>query len=159
MEPSSSPLWGHDPLVREALHRAGWSDGRSVDTAGWVRELRGVGYQPHSLAVRIWAALGGLTVRSAPMRVPPSSLHVDPVDACIDSLEESQRLSRRLGEDLSPLGMWSVQFRTYVGASGRVVAVTGGTLWELGTDFPEVLAYVVRGDGGGSRAERADWLL
>lgn len=148
-----------DPVVREALRDAGWSEGRRVDISGWVEELKGVGYEPHPLALRIWAEFGGLTIRSAPSREPGSRLHVDPVDACIDSFDTSVAISERCGDDFSPLGMWSSQFSAYVSASGKVVAVSVGTIWELGTSFSEALDYIVKGDGGGSRAQSADWLL
>ncbi|MGW2044471.1 SUKH-3 domain-containing protein [Streptomyces sp. NPDC001858] len=151
-------LSSSDPLVCEALRRAGWSEGRRVDTSGWVEELTGVGYEPHPLALRIWAEFGGLTIRSAPSREPGSRLHIDPVDAGIDSFDESLVISDRYREDFSPLGMWSSQFSSYVSASGRVVAVTVGTIWELGMSFASVLEYVVKGDGAGSRAQPADWL-
>ncbi|MGW1785598.1 SUKH-3 domain-containing protein [Streptomyces sp. NPDC002143] len=78
-------LSSSDPVVREALRRGGWSEGRRVDTSGWVEELKGVGYEPHPLALRIWAEFGGLTIRSVPSREPGSRLYIDPVDACIDS--------------------------------------------------------------------------
>ncbi|MBO7935687.1 MULTISPECIES: SUKH-3 domain-containing protein [Streptomyces] len=144
--------------VREALRRAGWTEGRQVDVSHWVEELEAVGYRPHPLARRIWSEYGGLTVRSAPEREPGSSLYIDPVDACIDSFEESVTIGDRYGEDFSPLGMWSSQFRSYVSASGTVVAVTVRTVWDLGASFAEALAYTVEGDGRGSRARRADWL-
>ncbi len=83
---------------------------------------------------------------------------MDPVDACIDSAGEASRLARRFGENHSPLGMWSVQFRTYVAESGRVLAVGPMSVWVLGSTFAEALAYVVVGDGGGNRAEQAPWL-
>ncbi|MFI0085862.1 SUKH-3 domain-containing protein [Streptomyces bobili] len=151
-------LWGNDPSVREALLRAGWSEGRRIDISRWVEMLGSVGYDPHPLALRIWTEFGGLTILSVQDREPASSLHVDPVDACVDSFEESVRIGGRYGEDFSPLGMWSVQFRSYMSASGKVVAVTVGTIWELGTSFSEALDYVVKGDGGESRAQSVDWL-
>ncbi|WP_406273553.1 hypothetical protein OH779_37440 [Actinacidiphila glaucinigra] len=54
--------------------------------------------------------------------------------------------------------MWSSQFRSYVAVSGRVVAVGPNAVWQLGASFAEALTYVVDDDGGGSRAERAEWL-
>ncbi len=54
--------------------------------------------------------------------------------------------------------MWSVQFRSYIAASGRVVAVGPNVLWPLGSTFAEALAYVVDGDAGVNRAEQAGWL-
>jgi hypothetical protein len=33
------------------------------------------------------------------------------------------------------------------------------TIWELGSSFSAALTYVVNGDMGGSRAQRADWLV
>jgi hypothetical protein len=54
--------------------------------------------------------------------------------------------------------MWSVQYRSYVAASGRVIAVGPNVLWHLGSTFAEALACVVDGDAGADRAERADWL-
>lgn len=54
--------------------------------------------------------------------------------------------------------MWSIQYRSYVAASGRVIAVGAGFMWQLGTSFAEALTYVVEGDGGADRTERAAWL-
>lgn len=154
----NSPLWGSDPSVREALQGAGWSEGRRIDTSSWTEQLGRVGYEPNPLALRIWAEFGDLTIRSAPTRVPSSSLHIEPADACIDSFEESVKLSDRYEENFSPLGMWAVQFRSYVSASGAVMAVAPRTVWPLGPSFADALAYIVKGDGGGSRARQADWL-
>ncbi|MFF5927985.1 hypothetical protein [Streptomyces hydrogenans] len=54
--------------------------------------------------------------------------------------------------------MWSIQHKAYVAASGRVIAVGPGVLRQLGTGFAEALTYVVEGDGGADRTERAAWL-
>ncbi|MFJ8133856.1 hypothetical protein [Streptomyces hydrogenans] len=54
--------------------------------------------------------------------------------------------------------MWSIRYRAYVAASGRVVAVGPGVLWHLGAGFAEALTCVVEGDGGADRTERAAWL-
>ncbi|MFJ7044855.1 SUKH-3 domain-containing protein [Streptomyces sp. NPDC101112] len=142
----------------DALRGAGWAPGRAVDTGDWVRQLTAVGFALDDTVLGVWAEFGGLTVRSCPARVPASSLCVDPVDACVDTVEEAASLRRRFAEDFSPLGMWSVQFRSYVTAGGRVVAVGPNVLWHLGATFAEALTYVVEGDGGPPRAERADWL-
>jgi hypothetical protein len=106
----------------------------------------------------VWAEFGELTIRSSSSRVPGSLLHMEPVDACIDAAEEASTLKRHYGENYSPLGMWSSQFPAYIAASGRVIAVGPNCLWPLGSTFMEALAYVVVGDGGGSRAQQADWL-
>lgn len=116
------------------------------------------GFELNDVATAVWAEFGELTIRSSPARVPSSSLHLDPVDACIDASAEAQTLRRRYGENYSPLGMWSIQYRSYVAASGRVIAVGPGFMWELGTSFAEALIYVVDGDGGADRTERATWL-
>lgn len=109
-------------------------------------------------AVGIWAEFGELTVKSSSVRIPTSSLHIDPVDACVDAAAEASKLRRRYAENYSPLGMWSVQFRSYIATSERVVAVGPNFLWPLGSTFAEALAYVVDGDAGINRAEQADWL-
>ncbi|MFE7122554.1 SUKH-3 domain-containing protein [Streptomyces sp. NPDC057617] len=142
----------------EALGVAGWTAGRKIATAGWTQQLTGTGFELNDMALGIWAEFGELTIKSSPVRVPGSSLHIDPVDACIDTAEEASTLGRRYAENYSPLGMWSVQFRSYIGASGRVVAVGPNVLWHLGSTFLEALAYVVDGNGGVNRAEQADWL-
>lgn len=80
------------------------------------------------------------------------------MDACIDASAEAQRLRRRYGENHSPLGMWSIQHKAYVAASGRVIAVGPGFLWQLDAGFAEAPTYVVEGDGGAGRIERAAWL-
>ncbi|MFD3376838.1 MULTISPECIES: SUKH-3 domain-containing protein [unclassified Streptomyces] len=142
----------------EALGVAGWTAGRKIATAGWTQQLTGAGFELNDMALGVWAEFGELTIESSAVRVPGSSLHIDPVDACIDTAEEAFTLRRRYAENYSPLGMWSVQFRSYIAASGRVVAVGPNVLWPLGSTFVEALAYVVDGDGGVNRAEQADWL-
>ncbi|OKJ56162.1 hypothetical protein AMK28_15110 [Streptomyces sp. CB02115] len=116
------------------------------------------GFEFNDVATAVWAEFGELTIKSSPARVPSSSLLLDPVDACIDASEEARKLRRRYGENYSPLGMWSIQYRSYVAASGRVIAVGAGFMWQLGTSFAEALTYVVEGDGGADRTERAAWL-
>ncbi len=116
------------------------------------------GFELNDLAVAVWAEFGELLIRSSSSRVPGSSLHLDPVDACIDDAEGASKLRLHYGENYSPLGMWSSQFRAYISASGLVVAVGPNCLWPLSSTFMEALAYVVDGDGGVSRAEQADWL-
>ncbi|MEU6417118.1 hypothetical protein [Streptomyces spiralis] len=99
-----------------------------------------------------------LNPASAMFREGGLLLREEPVDACIDAAEEAATLRRRYAENYSPLGMWSVQFRSYIAASGRVVAVGPNWLWPLGSTFVEALAYVMEGDGGVNREEQADWL-
>ncbi|MFE4539006.1 SUKH-3 domain-containing protein [Streptomyces scopuliridis] len=142
----------------EALRTAGWRSGRRIDPETWTQQLMAAGFKFNDVATAVWAEFGELTIESSPARVPSSSLRLDPVDACIDASAEAQRLRRQFGENYSPLGMWSIQYRSYVAASGRVIAVGPGILWELGTSFAEALIYVVDGDGGADRAERAAWL-
>ncbi|WP_411109280.1 SUKH-3 domain-containing protein [Streptomyces sp. c-19] len=141
----------------EALTTAGWRAGRRMDTDTWTRRLAAAGFEFNDVATAIWAEFGALTISSSPTRVPSSSLHVDPVDACIDASEEARRLRRRYGENYSPLGMWSIQYRSYVAESGRVLAVGPGVQWHLGASFAEALTYVVDGDGGADRTERSAW--
>ncbi|MFF8322970.1 SUKH-3 domain-containing protein [Streptomyces bobili] len=142
----------------DALGAAGWTAGRKISITEWARQLTGAGFELNDVAIAVWAEFGELMIESSSSRVPGSRLHMDPVDACIDAAEEASTLRRRYGENFSPLGMWSSQFLAYVSASGRVVAVGPNCLWWLGPTFMEALAYVVDGDGGGSRAEQADWL-
>jgi hypothetical protein len=158
MEGGSGLLRGCGPSVLDALSVAGWTAGRQISAAGWIRQLAAAGFELNSAAPGVWAEFGRLRITSSPTRIPGSSLHVDPVDACIDSVAEAAGLRRRYAENYSPLGMWSVQFRSYIAASGRVIAVGPNVLWHLGATFAEALAYVVDGDVGADRAERADWL-
>lgn len=158
MERIGGLLTGCGPSVWEALGAAGWSAGRRIDTEAWTRKLVAAGFEFNDVATAAWAEFGELTIKSSPARVPSSSLHLDPVDACIDASEEARKLRHRYGENYSPLGMWSIQYRSYVAASGRVIAVGAGFMWQLGTSFAEALTYVVEGDGGAGRAERAAWL-
>lgn len=146
------------PSVLEALVAAGWAAGRNIAITDWTRKLTGAGFELNDAAVAIWSEFGGLTIRSSSSRVPASSLHLDPVDACIDAAEEAATLERHYGENYSPLGMWSSQFLAYISASGRVIAVGPHWVWPLGATFRQALAYVVDGDGGVNREERADWL-
>ncbi|MER6462492.1 SUKH-3 domain-containing protein [Streptomyces sp. NPDC001288] len=142
----------------DALGAAGWTAGRKIGTAHWAQQLTAAGFVLNDAAVGIWAEFGELTVKSSSARIPASSLHIDPVDACVDTAAEASKLRRRYAENYSPLGMWSVQFRSYIAASERVVAVGPNFLWPLGSTFAEALAYVVDGDAGINRAEQADWL-
>lgn len=116
------------------------------------------GFEFNDVATAVWAQFGELTIRSSPARVPSSPLRLDPVDACIDASEQARKLRRRYGENYSPPGMWSIQYRSYVAASGRVIAVGAGFMRQLDTSFAEALTYVVEGDGGAARTERAAWL-
>ncbi|WP_369174985.1 SUKH-3 domain-containing protein [Streptomyces sp. R28] len=158
MERISGSLRGCGPTVLNALGGAGWTAGRRVATADWTRQLTAAGFVLNDAAPGVWAEFGGLRIASSPARVPGSSLCIDPVDACIGAVVEASRLRRRYSENYSPVGMWSVQYRSYVAASGRVIAVGPNVLWHLGATFAEALAYVVDGDGGADRTERADWL-
>ncbi|MFE3905921.1 SUKH-3 domain-containing protein [Streptomyces sp. NPDC059153] len=142
----------------DALGVAGWTAGRKIATGDWTQQLTAAGFELNGVAVGVWAEFGELTIKSCPARVPASSLRIDPVDACVDTAAEASKLRHRYAENYSPLGMWSVQFRSYISASGRVVAVGPNFLWPLGSTFAEVLAYVVDGDAGVNRAEQADWL-
>ena len=158
MEHIGESMTSCSPSVLDALGSAGWTANRKIAIADWTRQLAGAGFELNDVALAVWAEFGGLTIENSSTRVPGSSLHVDPVDACIDAAEEASRLGLHYRENYSPLGMWSSQFRAYIGGGGRVVAVGPNWLWPLGSDFMEALAYVVDGDGGVTRAERADWL-
>ncbi|MFE2264972.1 SUKH-3 domain-containing protein [Streptomyces griseosporeus] len=142
----------------KALDTAGWAAGRKIAITEWTRKLTDAGFELNDAALAVWTQFGGLTIRSSSSRVPASCLHLDPVDACIDAAEEAATLERRYGENYSPLGMWSNQFLAYISASGRVIAVGPHWVWPLGATFMQALAYVVDGDGGVNREERADWL-
>lgn len=144
--------------VLDALGAAGWTPGRRIAITDWTRRLTEYGFELNDVATVVWAEFGELTIMSSPTREPGSELYVEPVDACIDAAEEAATLRLHYGENYSPLGMWSCQFRAYISASGRVIAVGPNCLWPLGSTFMEALAYVVDGDGGDSRAEEADWL-
>ncbi|MFD3591077.1 SUKH-3 domain-containing protein [Streptomyces sp. NPDC058683] len=142
----------------DALGVAGWTAGRKIATGDWAHQLTAVGFELNDTAIGVWAEFGELTIKSCPARVPASSLHIDPVDACVDTAEEASKLMHRYAENYSPLGMWSVQFRSYIAASGRVVAVGPNVLWPLGSTFAEALAYVVGGEASINRAQQANWL-
>lgn len=129
---------------------------RSPPATG-TQQLTAAGFELNDTAVGVWAEFGELTIKSRSACVPASSLHIDPVDACIDAAAEASRLRHRYAENYSPLGMWSVQYRSYIATSGRVV-VGPSVLWPLGSTFAEALAYVVDGDAALDRTERAPWL-
>ncbi|MFD3503580.1 FAD-dependent oxidoreductase [Streptomyces sp. NPDC058678] len=86
----------------DALGVAGWTSGRKISTEEWTQQLTGAGFELNDLAIGIWAEFGGLTIKSSPARVPGSSLHLDPVDACIDAAAEAATLRHRYGENYSP---------------------------------------------------------
>lgn len=140
-----------NPEVKAALFDAGWHEGRDVDVADWVRRLEDSGFRLNDHAVRAWRSLGGLTIRSRADREPPSSLHVDPWDACGDRVEEGDMLRSRHGVGYSPLGMWSVQFRAYAGDDGRVIATQLEQEYLLGSGVAEALEFVVCGHPDGNR--------
>ncbi|MFD8975416.1 MULTISPECIES: SUKH-3 domain-containing protein [unclassified Streptomyces] len=146
MDLGSNSFWGTEPAVRDSLEAAGWHPERQVDITRWVDMLEERGFRLNALALRIWENLGGLRIRSSPVRDPQSSLYIDPVDACIDAPEESEKLAEVYGASFSPLGMWSIQHRSWISESGRVLAIGPGIVWELGTSFPEVLHFVVIGE-------------
>jgi len=139
------------PGVAAALLDAGWRAGRDIDVTDWVRRLEGSGFHLNGHALRAWRSLGGLTIRSGADRVPASSLRVDPVDACAGCAEEGATLRSRHGVGYSPLGLWSAQFRAYVGDDGRVIATQIGQEYLLGGGVDEALEFVVRGDPDGNR--------
>jgi hypothetical protein len=147
-----------NPTVVRSLHAAGWFDGREFDVSDWVRSLEAAGFELNDLAIRVWSEFGGLTIASSEVRMPSSSLWIDPEDACVDAVDEASKLRQRFGENYSPLGMWSGQFRSYISAGGRVVAIGLLDMWELGLSFSEAVNYVVNGDSGESRLQQADWL-
>jgi len=158
MEHTNEAIWAGDPAVLDALRASGWFEGRRFDISSWIESLEAAGFELNELARRVWSEFGGLTIVSSATRDPSSSLHVDPEDACIDTVDEAATLGQRFGENYSPLGMWSTQFRSYIGASGRVIAVGPRVIWELGLSFAEALADIVSGDNGGDHAEDVDWL-
>ncbi|MFI1649842.1 SUKH-3 domain-containing protein [Streptomyces avidinii] len=141
----SNPLWGNEPAVRDSLEAAGWRCGRRVDISRWMDMLEERGFRLNAISLQIWEEFGGLDILSSPVRDPQSSLHIDPVDACIDAATESQRLADAYGACFSPLGMWSIQYRTWIAESGRVLAIGPGIIWELGESFPDALHFVVIG--------------
>jgi SUKH-3 immunity protein len=146
-------------IVRTALRQAGWSPGRCIDVTTWVRQLGSVGYMVSPYARQVWAEFGNLNIKSVPSRVPGSSLRVDPVDAGIDTVDEAQRLGRRLQATFVPLGMWSSQFRAYVSDRGRVVAVGPRSAWFLGDTIEIALRFIVEGDGRGiRRPDIEEWI-
>lgn len=119
--------------------------------------LEAAGFYIGDEALDIWRELGGLRIRSAAHRDPPASLYIDPVDACIDALDESLLLGERYGTRFSPLGMWASQFRSYLGANGLVIAVALKSLWELGETFQGALEFTVNG-ADDDREIEAEWL-
>lgn len=140
-----------NPEVAVALSDAGWHEGRDVDVTGWVLSLKGAGFHLNGHAVRAWRSFGGLTIWSGADREPSSSLRIDPWDACGDRLDESDMLRGRHGVGYSPLGLWSGQFRAYVGDDGRVIATQIGQEYLLGSGVAEALEFVVCGDSDGNR--------
>lgn len=140
-----------NPQVTAALLDAGWHEGRDVDVSDWVRRLEEGGFSLNDQAVSVWRSLGGLTIRSSDDREPASSLRIDPVDACGDRVEESEMLRDRHGIDYSPMGLWSEQFRAYIGDDGRVIATQLGQEYLLGNGVPEALEFVVSGHADGNR--------
>ena len=131
--------------VVDGLTAAGWFPGREVDYSSWIGVLEREGFVLSQVALRVWAELGGLkVVRQGGDR--PSSLRFDPVDAASGVVSEARRLGEDYGENLSPIGLWSSQYRCYIAESGWVMAVGPGWDWKLGDDLEEALDLVVTGD-------------
>ena len=154
----SGAIWREDPYVRRAVMEAGWHEGRQFDTTTWTAKLSRAGFEINDLAQRLWLDLGGLTINGLPDRTDSSSLLIDPVDACIDAIEETRSLSQFIGENCSPLGMWSVQFRTYCSESGYIFAVWPRTIWDLGRTIPTAFEYVVLGGDRQGRERAAPFI-
>ena len=157
MEPGSEPFRVDDPSVVAALHQAGWAAGRQFDSSTWLDMLENAGFEINGQARCAWSEFGDLTIRSSESRAPASSLRIDPVDACIDSIDEFIKLRRELALNYSPLGMWSVQFRAYIGSNGKVIAIGPKTMWNLGDSLVEALSFIVNGNGSGNHAESVEW--
>ncbi|WP_211766098.1 SUKH-3 domain-containing protein [Kutzneria sp. CA-103260] len=144
--------------MERALRQAGWTPGRRIDVTTWISMLEQAGYEMHDTALRVWAEFGNLRIRSSEGCDPPSNLMIDPADGCIDSVEECRTLSDNLSMRYFPLGMWSNQFRCYIGADSSVVAASVDTIWRLGPTFADALHYVVEGDETSSHEEIVTWL-
>ncbi|MFF2040448.1 SUKH-3 domain-containing protein [Kitasatospora sp. NPDC058170] len=151
-------LSGGDADVRTALLAAGWFEGRRYETATWRRQLVAAGFEINDLAVRVWSEFGMLRVVSSSLREQGCSIVVDPADACIDTMDEAAEIAGRLGQNYSPLGMWSSQFRAYIGVDGHTIAIGPASLWNLGDSFAEALKATVLGRPGVDRPESIDWL-
>lgn len=145
MEHSSCVPGNASPEILFALNKAGWAPDRAIDISVWIETLEAVGFEINSRARCLWTEFGGLHIRSSSLQRCGSSLAIDPVDACIDAADEANRLLEEYAENHSPLGMWSIQYRTYVAATGRIIAIGPGGDWELGKNLLEALNFVVRG--------------
>ncbi|SCL45506.1 SUKH-3 immunity protein [Micromonospora citrea] len=132
--------------VLNALLEVGWFPGRMFDTLPWEQLLSRAGVPINGRALEIWKEFGELRIRRSTVE-KPSSLKVDPVEASSGLPDDADRLRSDYGEVLSPIGMWSVQYPSYVAESGWVMAIGPGWDWLLGRSFSETLDLVILGVG------------
>ncbi|WP_306210265.1 SUKH-3 domain-containing protein [Actinoplanes sp. RD1] len=130
--------------VRQALIAAGWTADRQIDVADWVRRFESQGFTINEPTLAAWREFGNLRVRRNSVD-RPSSFLFDPIDASDGLVGRAKRLSDDYGENLSPLGMWSVQYPSYMAASGWVMAIGPGWDWELGRTLDDMLDLVAMG--------------
>src|SRR5262245_17733294 len=132
-----------DTDIRAALVKAGWHPLRKVSPFRWTRPLEEEGFEFNDAALAILAEFGGIRVLGLSRDGIRSSLDFDPYDAASGSLDEAETLAEDYGENYSPIGTWSGQYATYVGESGRLLAMGPGWDWELGKTLYECLELVV----------------
>jgi hypothetical protein len=133
-----------EPVLRDALTAAGWYEGRSVDIQNWLRLLEAEGFIMHDGARAALTEFGGLRIKPVVKNVG-GSLRFDPYDAASGLADVAATLASDYREIYSPIGMWSAQYVSYLGESGRVLAMGPGWDWELGNSFESALEFVARG--------------
>lgn len=134
----------YSPEVRTALEAAGWYPGREYPAQSWADALTREGFHINDNALAIWSEFGGIRVRRE-SEERPSSFYFDPFDAASGAADEARRLNEDYRENLSPIGLWSSQYRSYIAESGWVMAVGPGWDWELGKNLADMLDLVVIG--------------
>ncbi|HEU4324272.1 MAG TPA: SUKH-3 domain-containing protein [Roseiflexaceae bacterium] len=74
---------GFSEITQKLLLKAGWSQGRSVDTRRYEQALRDEGYPVHEAAVRFLRAFGGLKVHHPHPKVAGQDdyFSIDPIGA------------------------------------------------------------------------------
>lgn len=137
-----------DPDTERVLRSAGWSETRSVPTAGWVGTLAREGLRVFPAAERLLANLGGLSVTPPPdeHRVfMPDPFTLDPVRAASGEADRIELWQEQFGLTLYPLGECFLHMILLTDPGGRIFAGTRGTFVLVGNSIEEAMAVLTLG--------------
>ena len=94
------------PKFAEILLQSGWSSNRKIDIAGWLKGLKGEGFEPSADAIALLESVGGLSLLLPPHGINPydHELQFDPVRAASGEFDKAVNWQNELGIRLFPLG-------------------------------------------------------